>query len=194
MIRILPATVAHAEPITRLIMMAMSDDCCQYFAGPEHTLADFAHLMQSLVEAEQTQYSYQNTLVAVDEGGRVVGACVAYDGSKLHALREAFIRGARAMLQRDFRGMDDETGTGEYYVDSLAVEPAHRGQGIAARLLLAMAERAADLPLGLLVDVDNPHAEQLYTRVGFRYVGDSHWGGHPMRHLVRPSGQAKGEA
>ena len=37
--------------------------------------------------------------------------------------------------------------------------------------------------VGLLVDKGNPKAEKLYTRIGFKYVGDSSWGGHEMKHL-----------
>ena len=38
--------------------------------------------------------------------------------------------------------------------------------------------------VGLLVDKSNPAGEALYSSAGFRYVGDSQWGGHPMKHMV----------
>jgi hypothetical protein len=38
--------------------------------------------------------------------------------------------------------------------------------------------------VGLLVDKGNPAGEALYASVGFRYVNDSLWGGHPMKHLT----------
>ena len=82
--------------------------------------------------------------------------------------------------------MDDETAAGELYVDSLAVDAHHRGQGIAKALLKATILRASRLSLpavGLLVDKGNPKAEKLYHDVGFRYVGDNQWGGHAMKHL-----------
>ena len=83
--------------------------------------------------------------------------------------------------------MDDETQAGELYLDSLAVLPEYRRQGIARKLLLATKERANSqgLPcVGLLVDKANPVGEALYTSVGFQYVNDNQWGGHPMKHLV----------
>ena len=86
-------------------------------------------------------------------------------------------------------GMDDETQAGELYLDSLAVLPAYRRQGIAQRLLIATKERAQLLHLprvGLLVDKGNPDGEALYTKVGFVYLNDNQWGGHPMKHLVLP--------
>ena len=84
--------------------------------------------------------------------------------------------------------MDDETQEGELYLDSLAVDSNHRRKGIATMLLNAATERARRLGIpavGLLVDKGNPNAERLYTAIGFRYVNDTEWGGHPMRHLQK---------
>ena len=83
--------------------------------------------------------------------------------------------------------MDDETQAGELYLDSLAVLPEYRRQKIASRLLRATKDRANNMGLpcvGLLVDKDNPTGEALYASVGFRYMNDNRWGGHPMKHLV----------
>ena len=83
--------------------------------------------------------------------------------------------------------MDDETQAGELYLDSLAVLPEYRRRGIANRLIRATKERADKMGLpcvGLLVDKGNPDGEALYASIGFKYVNDSMWGGHPMKHLV----------
>jgi len=135
---------------------------------------------------DSLQYSYQNTLVAMD-AEQVVGISVSYDGGCLHELRRAFIEAAKEQIGKDHSGMDDETQAGELYLDSLAVLPDYRHQGIARKLLLATKERANCLGLprvGLLVDKDNPVGEALYTSVGFQYVNDNQWGGHPMKHLI----------
>ena len=91
--------------IARLIMQAMNYDCCRYFAGPDHTLDDFERVMTELVLSDNSQYSYLNTLVALDEDGGLCGACVSYDGARLHELRAAFIRAAKESFGRDFSGM-----------------------------------------------------------------------------------------
>ena len=210
MIEILEATKSQAAEIARLIMTAMTDDCCLYFCGEGYGLEDltsgracsrsaeqailrrsrllasFYKMMTLLVEREDSQYSYRNTLVAMD-AERVVGIAVSYDGGRLHELRRAFIEAAKEHIGMDHSGMDDETQAGELYLDSLAVLPEYRRQGIARNLLLATKERADRLGLpcvGLLVDKDNPVGEALYTSVGFQYVNDNQWGGHPMKHLV----------
>jgi len=185
--QIQPACAAQARPIARLIMLAMNYECCQYFAGPHHTLTDFEDAMTRLVTADESQYSWRNTLVALDAERNVAGVCVTYDGGQLHRLREAFLKEARESFGRDFSDIDDETQAGELYLDSLAVRPDCQKKGIATALLKASIQRAKELGLprvGLLVDQGNPSAEHLYHAVGFTYANDATWGGHPMRHLV----------
>lgn len=172
--------------IARLIMQAMNYDCCRHFIGPDYTLDEFEHMMTGLVSSGNTQYSYLNTQVALNDEGALCGICVSYDGSRLHELREAFISGMKTRFGRDFSNIDDETSAGELYIDSLAVIEEYRGQGIATALLRATIEKAKAMGLpaaGLLVDKCNPKAEALYLRNGFEYVEDKVWGGHEMKHL-----------
>lgn len=186
MIEIREATKAQAAEIANLIMTAMTDDCCLYFCGEGHGLEDFRSMMTMLVEREDSQYSYKNTIVAMDADS-VVGISISYDGGRLHELRRAFIEAAKKYIGKDHSGMDDETQSGELYLDSLAILPAYRRQGIARRLLMATKARAEQMKLpcvGLLVDKDNPVGEALYASVGFRYANEGQWGGHPMKHLI----------
>ena len=186
MIEIRNAVREEAPDIARMIMMAMTDECCLHFCGEGHGLDDFMRMMTLLVEREDSQYSYRNTLVAVD-GNRVAGIAVSYDGGRLLELRRPFLELALEYIGKDHSGMDEETQTGELYLDSLAVLPEYRRQGIASRLIKATKERANEMGqpcVGLLVDKGNPAGEALYASVGFRYANDSHWGGHDMKHLV----------
>jgi len=185
-IEIRPATIDMAPDIAKLIMIAMTDDCCLHFCGEGFGLNDFRRMMTMLVTGPNTQYSYKNTLVAVNNN-QVVGIAVSYDGGQLHQLRKAFIEHAITYIGKDHSDMDDETQAGELYLDSLAVLPDYRRMGIARRLISATKSRADELGLpcvGLLVDLGNPAGEALYKATGFHYVGDNVWGGHPMRHLV----------
>ena len=198
MVEIVKATKEQAPEIAHLIMMAMTDDCCLHFCGEGYGLDDFYKMMTLLVEREDSQYSYKNTLVAVDgnrsaaigdacQSKKVVGISVSYDGGRLHELRRPFLSLTLEYIGKDNSGIDDETQAGELYLDSLAVLPEYRRQGIASRLIMATKERADRMGLpcvGLLVDKGNPSGEALYTSVGFRYANDSQWGGHPMKHLV----------
>ena len=141
---IIPATPAHAADIAQLIMTAMTEDCCQYLAGKEHTLDDFYHMMLDLVLMDDSQYSWRNTFVAVDEEAtEVAGAIVGYNGADLHRLRRRFQEEALKQLQMDYSQMDDETEAGEFYLDSLAIYPEYRRRGIARQLLQRATEHAA---------------------------------------------------
>lgn len=185
-INITQATPDQASHIASLIMEAMNTGCCQNLAGPHHTLVDFHCMMTRLVAMDDSQYSYRNTLVAQTTDGIMVGILVAYDGGKLRALRRRFVEEANVTFGIDYSGMDDETEEGEFYFDSLAVSSSYRGKGIATQLLQAGVQRAKEMGhsvVGLLCDKGNPNAEQLYTKIGFRYVNDTIWGGHSMKHL-----------
>lgn len=183
-----PARPADAPAIARLVMLAMNYDCCQYFAGPDHTLEDFRQFLEGLIRRDDTQHSYRNALVAermsLRPEGEVVGVIIGYDGADLHRLRQPFFEGCLESFGHDVTGIPDETQEGEYYIDSLAVASEARHQGIATALLRAVISRESGRqPVGLLVDEGNPTAEQLYRSLGFDYVGDNEWGGHPMKHL-----------
>lgn len=180
------ANKEQASQIAKLIMMAMNYECCQNLAGPHHTLAEFEELMTALVKMEHTQYSYRNTLVALDPKQEVVGICVSYNGAELHSLRQAFIDGAQKNFDMNHHDMIDEAQPDELYIDSLAVNPDMRGLGIAKLLIqktLVKAQNMGIQKIGLLVDKGNPRAEKLYTTQGFQYMGDTSWGGHAMKHL-----------
>lgn len=62
-------------------------------------------------------------------------------------------------------------GRGEYYLAHLAVAPAFRGHGLGSQLatwFIAQARRLSRTRVTLDVALDNPRAEALYTRLGFR--------------------------
>jgi ribosomal protein S18 acetylase RimI-like enzyme len=137
-----------------------------------------------IAASPETVYSYDNTLVA-EIDGKVVGAMCAYDGADYQRLKQPIV---------DTLGPDcgfarlKETEEGEFYLDSVGVLPEYRGIGIATRLFEAQCERAASMGhkvAGLIVDVDKPHAEALYARLGFVYLDDKDFFGHKMKHMIK---------
>lgn len=177
----------HAPLIAKAVMMAVGEEICEDFASPDHTLADVEKLFTTLAAMPDSQYSYNNTLVAIDPAtGDVMGLCVAYDGGKLHALRRRFFEQVREQLGRDMEGMADETDPDEFYLDTVATFPAHRGKGVATALINATIARAdeAHLPAALLVEKNNTRAASLYHTLGFRYRDDRPFAGVVMSHLV----------
>lgn len=188
MITIRNAKKTDAGIIASLIIEAMSEECCSYFYGEDHTPEEFRQMMTSLVERTDSQYSYLNSQCAVDDDDKVKGVMVSYDGGRLRELRKPFIREVQERFGRDFSDMPEETGAGELYIDSAAVLQSERGKGIAKLLFKAAEEKARGLGigrLGLLVDLANPDAERLYRRIGFEQVGTGTWGGHQLKHMQK---------
>ena len=184
--KIAKAKPSQANVIAKLIMEAMNYDCCKYFTGEDHTLEEFEEMMTYLVSIKGTQYSYENTIVALSDDGEVAGMCTSYDGAEILNLRKPFEQEALRRFGRDFSTMQAESAAGEMYFDTICVDKRFRHQGIASSLIIASIGKAITLgheAVGLLVDKGNPNAERLYLQTGFEWVNDTSWGGHPMRHL-----------
>lgn len=175
-----------AKQIARIITMAFHPDLCDNMSGGNGSGIIF-DLMFRLASRDDSQYSYRNTIVCEVDGCVAGGAC-GYAGKDLKRLREALFADLREHGLPVPEGLTEETGEGEFYIDSIAVFPEYRGKGIASKLVGAMERRAADagIPVtGLLVDTDNPAAERLYTRLGFERKGVKQFLGHTMYHMQK---------
>lgn len=139
-----------------------------------------------LAKLSNSQYSWKNALIA-EVDNTPAGVAVAYDGSKLAMLREAFMHHATEKLKLNFQNVQDETDNTEFYLDTLAVKPEFRGLGIASKLIVATAKRAEQIgkPLGLLVDDDNVKAQALYKKNGFVTKGRRPFAGVEMSHMQK---------
>lgn len=186
--KIIPARQQDARLIGASVVDAIGEEITSNLAGEAHTADDVIEMFASLAAREDTQYSYRNAFVALDDEGKAVGICVGYDGALLQELRRPFFETVTERLGLHLDDVEDECEPDEFYLDTLAVLPSHRGQGIASGLLKAMIERARECgkPAGLLVDKDNPRARRLYERVGFVQVGERPFVHVLMDHMQYP--------
>ena len=187
------ASAEHAHLIGRAVVMAIGDEITRNLAGEKHTPADVEALFAGLAARTDTQYSYLNTLVALDENGEIMGLIVSYDGARLVEMRRIFFAEALRRLDLDFGpdsdSIDPETTPDEFYIDTLAVFEPYRGRGVGRELIAAAAARAAALsgkPLGLLVDKTNHRARRLYDSVGFVFRDERPFAGEVMDHMQLP--------
>ena len=179
-IQIRQATISDAEFIAQAVAMAIGDEnALKSYCGEDYTT-----LFAKIAENKESQYSYHNTLIA-ETDGNIVGAIIGYDGAKLHELRAT----TYSIIYNELRrtpSIPDETEAGEFYIDTLAVLPQHRGTGIGRKLITAIRDKAftaGHSRVGLIVDFDNPRAESLYTSLGFTRVGTKTFLGHKMWHM-----------
>lgn len=171
-------------------MGAVGPEICGRIAGDEHSLDDVRTLFTRLAGRDDSQYSWRNTRVALSDDGTPMGACVSYDGALLRPLRRSFFKEANDLLgwgvtPEEVERVPEETTADEYYLDTLMVLPAYRGQGVARALIhdASLKAKQARKPLGLLCEDHNAPAARLYESAGFREVGRRPFAGVGMRHL-----------
>lgn len=188
--KIIYAERNDAALIAWAVMTALGDELCESFTSENQTLEDVRRLFTACAESDDSQYSWKNALVAVDDNGTRMGVIVAYDGARLHELRKRFLDEFEKM--HGFRideHMTDETSADEYYLDSLAVLPEYRGRGIAGKLIAAASRRGRETTgkrSGLLVDKTNHRAHTLYSKLGFEEKGERPFAGEMMYHMQLP--------
>jgi ribosomal protein S18 acetylase RimI-like enzyme len=179
-ITIRPATEADAALIAQVVAMAIGDE-----EGVRHYCGEqYLDVLADIASQSDTQYSWQQTLVA-EVDGEAVGAVVGYDGGELSRLREGTYGVIRKTIA-EAQPIIDETEAGEYYLDSVSVLPHFQGRGIGRVLVAAFCSKAfaeGHQRVGLIVDRENPRAESLYASLGFRRVGTKPFFGHKMWHL-----------
>lgn len=177
-----------APEVARLLMMAWPIE--DFLAMDKSMTLESLHaVVTGYVASEKNLYSYSNTLVAVaatPDGEKIAGALNCYDGALYETLKRPVMEDLHRRTGNTGFGQQKETEAGEFYLDSIAVDPDFRSHGIGSSLFRAAIEKAAregHSKVGLIVDVDKPKAEALYLRLGFRTVGYRDFFGHEMKHM-----------
>ena len=136
----------------------------------------------------KSMYSWCKAMIA-EEDGRPAGCIISYRGDDYLPIREY-------TWSRLWKGVDPEvisrsaieTYPGEYYLDSLAVEPGLRGHGLGKELMRAAIDHGRSLgyrKFALLVSVDKPRLETYYASLGFHTKGEVNFFGHRYHRMVK---------
>ncbi len=187
-VTIRPARKEDAAAVADYILMAFPVDGLTG-RGRGISLQELKRVLEAVVQMDDAIYGWRNVLVAEANGSSsVVGAIIAYDGARLHELRKPVEDLLEQYIGPEAHNWDDETSGGEFYLDSLAVNPECRGLNIGSKLIEAACHKATELghtKVGLLVDLENPRAEKLYSRLGFETVGHTPFMQHTYKHMQR---------
>ncbi|MCM1079033.1 MAG: GNAT family N-acetyltransferase [Bacteroidales bacterium] len=178
-ITIRDAVAEDAGTIAEAIVMAIGKDLAIKYCG-----SDYPVVMDEIIRTDGTQFSYHNALIASIDN-IPAGAIIGYDGGSLKQLKEKTFSVINK-YHSEIKASGAETGEGEFYLDAIGILPQFRGCGIGCKLLTAMCDKAfssGHKVVGLSVDDENPNAEKLYRRIGFKCVGEQVFLGHTLKHL-----------
>lgn len=176
-----PTDAAFAAP---LIYEAIGDIANMLTGAQE---ADEAiRMMGEFFAQKNNRLSYENALIAMDEGVPV-GLALFYHGSQTEAMDQPFVDHVQRLTGKAPR-IVKEAKDDEFYLDTVVVSDACRGKGIGKKLLEAFekeGERRGHERVALLVDEENGRARQLYESIGYRQDGTIMLNGHLFSHMVK---------
>jgi len=161
------AQVSDAEFLAKCIMAGM-----HLYDFEAQMDADNKQILLRLTDCEQRSeylYTYINTRVA-ECGKTVVGALLSYPGNIYKERRQLTFNRLWPDFSHFDTNSDQETQNGEYYLDSLAVMPAFRKQGIGRMLIKDAIAKGISLGynrMTLVADEDMPNLISFYQSLGF---------------------------
>jgi|SRR5690554_1516027 len=168
--------------IVPYLLLAMEDIAYEFIGERSYNKA--TKFLNAMVSQKGNQYSYENCWIVENEG-EIIGVACLYDGSKLHELRKPVANYIKQHFGRDFNP-EDETEAGEIYIDCVGVNPNQQGKGIGSKIFEFLTDEYVieqKQTLGLLVENDNPKAEKLYLKLGFRIVDEKTLVGKRLKHM-----------
>ncbi|GAA3405987.1 GNAT family N-acetyltransferase [Paenibacillus hodogayensis] len=179
------ATAKDAEQALALLYSAIGSIAYSLAGTNDHEQA--METLKHFFGSRENRISYENTIVD-DRGGQLAGLLVAYDGSRAERLDEPLLERIRVKPGQAGYTIVKEAQEGEYYLDSLAVDEAFQGQGVAKALMRAFeAKGKADgFPrLSLIVEEENERAYGLYEKMGYREDGLLEVSGSLFRRMIK---------
>lgn len=182
MIQIRKAQPQDIDSIAELMFLAM-EEIVYFFLGTDNKEEGISFLQQHIA-AHGNQYSLENIIVA-EENQVILGQICIYEGRLLQTLRKPILDYLATTYGKEVL-LEQETQSGETYIDTIAVADTARGRGIGNMLLLYAIDLFVNQRgevLGLLVDKENPNAKRLYLKVGFQIKETKTIFGKEMDHL-----------
>lgn len=182
-----PATLSDSPFVAWVVITAM---------GFDHPKDEFLKKVTELCQMENVLYSWKNTILA-EKNGTVIGGLISYDGARYSTMREVTFPLIKKFSGVDYRDMELETFPGEWYLDSMAVLPEYRKQGVATMLIKEGIKQACEQKVpraGMVVSPENPAAQRLYESLGFQYKKDMFIFGKDYRKMSKSLSEHKDES
>jgi ribosomal protein S18 acetylase RimI-like enzyme len=138
-------------------------------------------------EQDVNRLSYQNCLV-MEEKETVIGLVIAYHGDQDEALDEPIVERLRRIKRDSSLTVDKEADPGDFYIDTLCVNPEHQGKRIGTKLIQAAEQEAYRKGydrISLNAEQYNEGAIKLYSRLGFVTEKVIDINGHDYNYMVK---------
>ena len=170
------ATQADVDFVAKTVLVALDMDT-----------SDLDWVKESCADP-RSMYSWTRAMIA-EEDGVPVGCIISYRGDDYLPIREyTWSRLWKGVDSEVIRRSAIETYPGEYYLDSLSVEPGFRGHGLGKDLMKAAMDYGASLgyrKFALLVAVEKPRLKEYYASLGFKEVGEVNFFGHKYFRMLK---------
>ena len=183
--------------IAESVLAAMGydrDSAISLGTGENHSVSksheEVKRALEDIAARPDTLYSYRNSRIAT-YGGEVAGVIVGYDGAAYREMAELTFGLIAGKLGTAPFNPGEETGDGEYYLDSLHVSPDFRGHSIGTVLMrneLDIAEALGFRIVSLIVDKEKPWLHRLYARLGFEEAGETVFFGEKYLRMTQEIG------
>lgn len=166
MLSIRDARPSDAPFLARIVLAGM------HFYDFETEIPEDGVMFDRLTESEGSPGwldSYEHCRIA-EMDGMAVGAIQSFPGDEYRELRRKSFRAHWPQYMQMEAESDQEADPGEYFIDSLAVVPACRRQGIGRALLMDAIRKGAALgyrQVSITVDSDLPQLIRYYASLGF---------------------------
>ena len=169
-----------AEKAAELISMAWDELAC-IFAGSKDK-EEVNKVISTFCKEKNNRFSYEYIDVA-EKDGKIAGLVLAFPAEKEMKLNIPIIKKLPYMYKRKISNYkeevvpmlsSEEAKPGEYYIDSIAVHPNYRKNGLGKKLLMVARKRAFKKgfkKVSLIVKPKNKGAIKLYKSSGYNMDG-----------------------
>lgn len=172
------------ENISKLIFDAIHEIANTLTGENEET--KILETLEHYVKMDFCRLSYKN-IYTYEIEDKIVGILLAYNSNEIEKLDFPILD----HLKRkgiNLNSFEKECFADEFYIDTVSVDLAFQGQGIAKQLFCFAEEKAKTLgfsKLSLLVDFENPRAKNLYEKLGFKENEVLKVSGNTFHHMIK---------
>ena len=174
-----------AKKLAELVHLAIGD-IAERLTGQTKT-ENIRETLSFFFREKDNRISFQNT-IAADVLDEAVGVIISYPGDHAAVLDEPILNRLRKKRRNQEIYFDKEADAGDYYIDTICVDPKFQGYGIGTALIKraeAAAKQIGYNRVSLNVAHENLKAGNLYKKLGYHEEKIIQINGHNYYYMVK---------